>query len=183
MRSLPLASINSGFLPYWRCRFSLLHCIATSTSPKHTSYIPSSCLSPLCYSLHKHLATYSHQQNLPLIRWVFSLLSHIPLNFLGLSTKHKDKSTSQAQNCFFLLYDGPTADVARLKSGLEWPRGSVWTTCPVILEGNLALPLHLSLCSLAISSSLTSSSFSPTILFWLLLKSTVMKERQTRVKN
>lgn len=73
MRSLPFTSINSGFLPYWLGRFSLLHHIATRTSPKHTSSIPSSCLSPLCYSLHKYLDTHSHQQNLPLIRWWFSI--------------------------------------------------------------------------------------------------------------
>lgn len=130
-----------------------------STSPKHASYIPRSHLPPLCYSLHKYTLPPAKSASPQII--VFKMLSHIPLNFLGLSSKCKDKSASLAQSVFFLLYDGPMADVVRLKSGFKWPRRSVWTTCPVILAGNLALPLHLSLYSLAISSSLTSSSCSP----------------------
>lgn len=103
MISLPLASMNSGFLPYWLCRFSLLYHIAMSASPKHTSSIPSSCLPSLCYSLHKYLDTHSHQQNLPLNQIiVFNMLSHIPLNFLGLSFPPSTK-TSQLHRLKIVL--------------------------------------------------------------------------------
>lgn len=150
-----LVTIHSGFLAYWPCRFSLLHCIATALFPKHTSYIPSSCLSRLCYSLHKCLDTHKlpPAKSASYLIMIFNMLSHIPLHFLGLSTKHKDKSTAQVQNCSFLLCEGPKADIARPKSGSEWPWGNVWTTCPAILGGNLALLLYLSSCSLAICSS------------------------------